>query len=204
MTGHNLDEGSIFIQNTVVTDESTYAAYLKSLIIPLASNDSALNHITQVLYPPIFDGSQGYTTQTERNNLTIADACFVCHTRFLNQAAFRPPTYAYEWTVPPGLHGADLAYTFYDFGPSPSVNTTLAETMQRYLARFAETGQPNAPTVPLFEGARGSFMVQELGSDGIGPMLDEGGIKPLRERCRFWQEVPYLGVPSTTDTRANV
>lgn len=204
MTGHNQDEGSRFIQDTVVIDESSYAAYLRSLITPLASNDSALNYITQVLYPPIFDGSQGYTTQAERNNLTIADASFVCNTRSLNQAAFRPPTYAYEWSVPPAVHGADLAYTFYDFDPSLGVNTTVAETMQRYFARFAETGQPNAPTLPLFKAARGELTVQEMGNDGIGPMLDERGIKQLAERCRFWQEVPYLGVPPTTDTRSSI
>ena len=201
MTGHNLDEGSRFIQNTVVTDESSYEAYLKSLILPLARNDSALNYITQVLYPPIFDGSQGYTTQAERNNVTIADATLVCNTRFLSQADFRHPTYAYVWSSPPAVHGADLPYTFYDFGPAPGVNTTVAETMQGYFTRFVETGQPNAPSLPLFEGARGKRTVQELGSDGIGPVLDERGIRQLSERCRFWQEVPYLGMPSTMDPR---
>ncbi len=137
MTGHNQDEGSRFIQNTVVIDEPSYAAYLKSLITPLASNDSALNYITQVLYPPIFDGSQGYTTQAERNNLTIADASLVCNTRFLNQAAFRPPTYAYEWSVPPAVHQADLAYTFYDFGPSPGVNTIRSQRRCRSISRVS-------------------------------------------------------------------
>ena len=195
LTGHDKDEGSRFIQSTLVANESSYAAYLKTLITPLATNDSALNYITQVLYPPIFDGSQGYTTQAERNNLTIADAIFVCNTRFLTQADFRPQTYAYQCSAPPGLHAADLPYTFYDFGSVPGVNTTIAETMQGYITRFAETGQPNAPALPAFAGASGTRMVQELGNDGIGSILDEGGIRQLSERCRYWQEVPYLAMP---------
>lgn len=88
--------------------------------------------------------------------------------------------------------GADVPYTFYDFGPVSGVNTTVAEIMQGYLTRFAETGQPNDPTLPFFSPARPGLRVQNLGSDFVGPMLDERGIKQLSERCRFWQDVPYL------------
>ena len=203
MTGHNQDEGSRFIQNTVITNTSSYATYLGSLLTPLAGNATALNYITQILYPPNFDGSQGYTTQAERNNLTIADAAFVCNTRSLNQAAFTPPTYAYQWSVPPALHGADLTYTFYDFEPpDASFNTTLAGIMQAYFTRFAETGQPNAPTLPVFPAARGTLTVQELGNDRVGPMADERGIRQLPHRCRFWDKAPYLPAPSAMGARA--
>ena len=192
MTGHNQDEGSRFVPNTLVTDEASYEAYLKSLIIPLASNASALRFISQTLYPPIFDGSQGYTNQTERNNLTIADATIVCNARFMDQASFIPQTYAYEWFVPPAVHGADLLYTFYDFTPMPGVNTTVAEILQGYIARFVQTGQPNAPSLPPFPAGRPGLQVQNLGDDFVGPISDERGIKRLPERCKFWQELPYL------------
>lgn len=191
MTGHNQDEGSLFAPNTFVTNESSYESYLKSLITPLANNATALRYITQTLYPPVFDGSQGYTNQTERNNLTVADV-FVCNARFMDQASFTPTTYAYEFSVPPALHGTDVPYTFYDFGPVPGVNTTVAEILQGYLTRFAETGQPNGPTLPSFGPARPGVTVQNLGSDFVGPMPDERGIKQLSERCRFWQDTPYL------------
>ncbi len=192
MTGHNQDEGSRFVPNTLITDEASYVAYLKSLITPLTKNITALNLITQVLYPPVFDGSQGYTSQTERNNITIADAAFVCNARFMYQASFVPMTYAYEFSVPPAVHGVDLSYTFYDFGNVPGVNTTVAEIMQGYLTRFAETGQPNAPTLPFFTPARPGLTVQNLGSDFVGPMLDERGTSQLSKRCQFWQDAPYL------------
>ena len=102
MTGHNQDEASLFIDNPLITNEPSYAAFLESLITPLANNATALNFITQTLYPPIFDGSQGYTNQTERNNLTFSDA-FVCNARFMDQASFVPETYAYEFSVPPAV-----------------------------------------------------------------------------------------------------
>ena len=191
MTGHNQDEGSLFVPNTLVTNESSYVSYLKSVITPLANNATALRYITQTLYPPIFNGSQGYTSQTERNNLTVA-AAFVCNARFMDQAPFIPTTYAYEFSVPPAVHGADVPYTFHDFAPVPGVNATVAAVLQGYLTRFAETGQPNAPTLPFFHPARPGLTVQNLGNDFVGPMADERGIRQLSERCRFWQDVPYL------------
>lgn len=203
LTGHNRDEGSRFVPNSLVTDEASYEAYLKSLITPLAQNPAALKTITQELYPPVFDGSQGYTNQTERNNLTFADATVVCNARFMDQASFVTPTYAYEFSVPPAVHGADLSYTFYDFGQVEgvnTVNTTVAELLQRYITRFAETGQPNGPGLPFFPPAEAktgpglTLTVQNLGSNFVRPVQDDesGIIKLLPERCRFWQDVLYL------------
>ena len=192
MIGHNQDEGSRFVPNTLIANESSYEAYLKSLIIPLSDNSTALDTITKKLYPPIFDGSQGYINQVQGNNLTIADATIVCNARFMAEVSFRPTTYAYVFSVPPAVHGADLTFTFYDFEPSPGVNVTVAETLQRYLTRFTEVGQPNSPSLPFFPPARPGSTVQNLGSDFVGPLLDESGIKQLSQRCRFWQDVPYL------------
>ncbi|KAI4245380.1 MAG: hypothetical protein LQ352_006568, partial [Teloschistes flavicans] len=125
MTSHCTDEGPFFVPNTLLTNESSYQTFLTSLIPPLAEDPASLNYLTQVLYPPIFDGSHDYTTQTERNNLTIAHAVIVCNARIPH-----PTIYTYEFAVPPALHGGDLAYTLYDFDPSPEINTTLAEILQ--------------------------------------------------------------------------
>lgn len=192
MTGHNQDEGSRFVPNTLVTNESSYAAFFESLLRPPTSSPIALRQLTQELYPPVFDGSQGYTTQTERNNLTIADATFVCNARFMDEAPFTSTTYAYVFSVAPALHGGDLLYTFYDFGDVPGVNTTVAEIMQGYILRFTETGQPNDPALPVFPPARPGTTVQDLGSEGVAPALDEGGIRQLDKRCQFWRDMPYL------------
>ena len=217
MTGHNQDEGSLFVPNTLLTNDSSYTAYFDSLFRPVTSNTTTLDQLTQELYPPVFNGSQGYTTQAERNNLTLADAAVVCNSRFINQASFNSAPYAYEFSVPPAVHGADLPYTFYDFGDVPGMNTTLAEIMQGYILSFAVNGEPNAPGLPVFphansgmtvqnsEGpslpafppAKPGMMVQNLGNEGVGPMLDEGGVQQLEKRCQFWQDTPFPGEDSS-------
>ena len=190
MTGHNQDEGSRFVPNTLITNDSSYTTFFESLIRPLTSIPSARGQLTQELYPAVFNGSQGYTTQTERNNLTLADTTVVCNARSINQAPFISAPYAYVFSVPPAIHGADLQYTFYDFSDSSGINATVADIMQGYILRFAETGQPNGPGLPLFPHARPGTTVQNLGSEGVGPALDEGEIRQLGERCQFWQDMP--------------
>ncbi|EED14541.1 carboxylesterase, putative [Talaromyces stipitatus ATCC 10500] len=195
MTGHNGDEGSRFVPSTIVTNESSYREFLQSVFPSLADNPEKLFFITQTLYPPIFNGGQGYTTQTERNNITIGDAVQVCNTRYMNQAAFLPATYAYQFSVPPAVHGADLSYTFYDFGSAvdtDEVNATVAMILQHYITQFAATGSPNAHKLPYFPPATGGLGVQNLGSDFVGPMQDESGVRDLPERCHYWQQAPYL------------
>lgn len=189
MTGHNGDEGSRFVPTTV-TNESSYQEFVQSVFPSLANNTEELSFITQTLYPPVFNGDQGYTTQTERNNITIADAALICNTRYMNQAAFSPATYAYQFSVPPAVHGADLSYTFYDDG-SAGVNTTVAMILQQYITQFAATGSPNAPGLPYFLPATG-LGVQNLGNNFVGPMQDESGVEELPERCRYWQQASYL------------
>ncbi|KAI4091038.1 MAG: hypothetical protein L6R37_007804 [Teloschistes peruensis] len=187
MTSHCSDEGPFFSPNTLVTDEQSYEAFLTSFIPPLAEDASSLNHITQVLYPPIFDGTHGYTTQAERNNLTIAHAVIVCNARP------NIPVYTYEFAVPPATHGADLAYTFYDAGPSEKINTTIAAILQRYILEFTKTGQPNSQGLPRFETVeKGAFTALRISNEFIGKAeADRGGLD-LERRCRFWQDAPYL------------
>lgn len=52
------------------------------------------------------------------------------------------------FSVPPGVHGGDIPYTFYDEamignGNSPVANATVAELMQRYIVAFVAHGDPN-------------------------------------------------------------
>lgn len=63
---------------------------------------------------------------------------------------------------------------------------------QLYITQFAATGSPNAPKLPYFPPSTGGLAVQNLGSDFIGPMQDESGVKELPERCRYWQQAPYF------------
>jgi carboxylesterase type B len=192
MTGRNQDEGSLFVPNSQITNETAYENFLKEFFPPLQQQPVELQILTQKLYPPIFSGTYGYTNQTERNNLTFADALLVCNTRSLNMAPFTAQGYAYEYTVPPAVHGADLSYTFYESGDVPGVNSTVAVILQKYITNFAQTGNPNSANLPVFPPTQNGQVLQNIGIHSIGPMPDEGGVQQLNARCAFWQRAPYL------------
>lgn len=192
MTSHNQDEGSRFVPNDQVTTDAAYEQFIMDTFPGLARSKDQLDTVSRVLYPPIFDGSQGYVSQAQRANLTIADAVFVCSARVLGNASFEAPPFAYEYTVPPAIHGEDLAYTFYDFGAPAGLNTTVATTLQQYITNFALYGNPNARGLPQFSSDRDGSLVQNIGVTGIGPLKDEGGIAQLNARCQFWQHALYV------------
>lgn len=50
--------------------------------------------------------------------------------------------YAYEFVVPPAIHGSDIPYTFYN-GPTPSVDAPVAAIIQHAIAGFAKNGVPD-------------------------------------------------------------
>lgn len=182
MAGHNSDEGLLFTSLNV-TNESSYEAFVRQQFpgIPVA----ALTTITEALYPANFNGSFGYTDQIGRTDITIGDFSIVCNAHYLN-TAFGNDSYAYQFSIPPGLHGEDLSYTFYDGGADPGVNTTLAVLMQHYILNFAVGGSPNAAGLPLFpcyDDAR----EENLNSTLLGPMHDD----TASARCAWWQKALY-------------
>lgn len=182
VTGHCSDEGLLFT-SPFIADSASYANYLKRVFPDIST--SSLSYIQYVLYPPVFDGSYGYRTQMGRTDLTIGDVAIVCNARYLDHAF--PGQYAYEFTVPPGFHAEDTSYVFYDSGADPGVNITLAVLLQRYITRFADTGNPNGPGLPKFVTSSDEI-VQNLNSSYIGPIQDEARIG---QRCDWWQKGLY-------------
>ncbi|KAL9051000.1 MAG: hypothetical protein Q9162_006295 [Coniocarpon cinnabarinum] len=201
MTGHNVDEGSLFVSKSQILDNEAYTSYVASLLSLSANDTATLKHVTETLYPLVFDGSQGYTHQTGRNSLTYADAAIVCNARAMNAASFDNPTFAYVWNVPPGMHGMDLAYTFYDFGDVPCVNTTVAEALQGYILLFVAKIDPNSNTLPEFPSSSSSANVINIGSEAFFEISDENEFSRLKERCDYWQAAPFLQAPLHTSER---
>ncbi|KAJ4049956.1 hypothetical protein NW763_009275 [Fusarium oxysporum] len=76
----NEDEGLIFT-SPESNDNAGYRKFLESTY----SNASpeTLDHIETKLYPPVFDGSYGYTNQTGRASITKAESEFTCKYGFL-------------------------------------------------------------------------------------------------------------------------
>lgn len=83
MVGHNAKEGDLFT-NPFINNETTFEARVK-LMFP-GAKESVIKEVTKTLYPPLFNGSNGYSTQFERSALVNSEAFFSCNTRYLNLA----------------------------------------------------------------------------------------------------------------------
>jgi carboxylesterase type B len=189
MVGHNFNEGLLFA-SPFIQNETALVSYITS-IAPGASQ-SVIDYITNTLYPPIFDGSYGYKTMTDRLALFISEASFTCNTRYLD-LAFQNKTYAYYFTVPPGYHGEDVPYTFFNGDTSTAddglpVNVTVAMALQDYITSFAMTGSPNEKGEPFFPIYGANSSTENIGTFHLGVQVpDTAG----NARCDWWQKALY-------------
>lgn len=110
MVGRNLNEGLSFSPRFIQND-TTFVNYVRQSLP--AATTAMINYITEAMYPPVFDGSYGYTDQLGRTSLMLSELSFTCNTHYLD-LAYLNKTYSYYFTVPPGLHGEDVAYTFFN------------------------------------------------------------------------------------------
>ncbi|KAG9684700.1 carboxylesterase family protein-like protein, partial [Aureobasidium melanogenum] len=158
MTGHNTDEGLIFT-DPFISNGSALEAFLVTQFPALQSMPLTLAHITQNLYPPIFDGSQAqhYTNEIARAAAIISEVAFTCNTVYLQKAY--EGSYAYLFDIAPSIHGQDVPYTFYNGNGSSDASSgdnlgvedvAVAYLIQRYTAEFAKSSDPNSRGTPYF------------------------------------------------------
>lgn len=185
---HNANEGILFV-SPFMKDDGDFEREL-SLLFPEAS-PSALEIISQKLYPGDFNGAHGYTDQQGRMSRLIAESTITCNAYVLNKAMQSTKASFYRFSVLPAWHAADLSYTFMDpTQPDQRINVTLARIMQRYLTRFAATGDSIYGTeiqrvqAPEFTAGTG-LMVQNLNNTMVGPMVDT---ELDTKRCDWWQK----------------
>ncbi|KAI9815832.1 MAG: hypothetical protein M1832_005246 [Thelocarpon impressellum] len=193
MIGHNAQEGLLFY-NPDGTNETGLEDFIKGGF-PLIQ-DSILSYITDVLYPPVSDGSSAlpYTNEIERGAFITSEGLFTCNTNYLARA-FDNKTYNYLFSAPPALHGQDVAYTYFTNSSAPAsgalslpVNETVALALQRYITEFAESGVPNGPGVPQFNMYGDDARILDLGAKGINEIVDPNA----NERCLWWQKALYF------------
>lgn len=186
LVSHNDDEGLGFI-SPFIANETTFKQNVILVSFPDADTNNATGYISDVLYPPIFDGSQNYTDQIGRADAIVSEALFACNANYLARA-FGNNAYSYRFSVPPALHGDDISYTFYE-GPATSVqNDTLALIMQDYITNFAINGDPNGPNLTTFPAYGTAQKVLDLNLTTIG-VLDDN---LANERCYWWQKALYF------------
>ncbi|KAI1176088.1 Alpha/Beta hydrolase protein [Nemania sp. FL0916] len=148
MVGTNSQEGLLFTAPNVQNDEM-YLAALQSLVPYLPSD--ILANLTSTLYP-----SSSFTSEVQRLNETLADLAIRCTAHSI-LSQFADSAYDYQYSVPSGVHAADLHYTFFDGNVEdlPQGNVTVAHVFQSYIASFVLGGSPTpdlsgVPDLTLF------------------------------------------------------
>jgi carboxylesterase type B len=191
MVGHNADEG-LFFSSPYNVNETEFVQNVR-LTLPTI-NDASLEYITSTLYPQVYDGSEGYTDPIGRSSVSAADLGFVCNTRFLD-TALKGKTYSYRFTIPPALHGDDVAYSFYNgdpVGTYPNIQSlNAALTLQDWIISFTKTGVPSAPDVPsapTFPQYGAEANVVNIALQSITVEKDDAE----NPRCDWWQKALFL------------
>ncbi|PHH72482.1 hypothetical protein CDD80_4506 [Ophiocordyceps camponoti-rufipedis] len=141
------------------------------------------NLIFDELYPPPGPKTlYEYRNQEERSLLLRSELFINCNTRQLS-TAFVNKTFNYRFQVPPGSHGKDVAYTFFN-GEAKGIIGSLALDMQRYFLNFAEFGNPNGRgSVPKWPVYGEDATLATFGTEGVGFDMDE----TRNRRCEYWQ-----------------
>lgn len=184
MVGHNANEGALFTP-PFVNISGNIDQLLRSNFGSISQQ--SLDYITETLYPDVFDGSQGYTTNFGRADTIISEAVFTCNTNYLSRG-FNNKTYSYLFAVPPAFHGFDIPYTYYEGGalgfPGQGVtNRTVAIALQEFITSFAKTGVPEAEGVKHFNMYGPDARVLELNVTGVEEIRDSNA----GARCKWWQ-----------------
>ncbi|EHK19929.1 uncharacterized protein TRIVIDRAFT_193306 [Trichoderma virens Gv29-8] len=188
MVGHSADEGLTF-SSPYIQSNGDFGNYFKS-IFPSTPQDN-MDYVSDVLYPPIFNGTLGYTNQIQRVDLIFSEFAFTCNTRYLD-LAFMNQTYSYLFNVWPALHGADSPYLYFtnsslSLDNGVPINSTLAKMFQNYITNFVKTGNPNQGNLPLWTQYGSNSSVLDMRADGFLPAQDT----VANERCTWWQQALY-------------
>ncbi len=185
MVSHMLSEGPLFTPPDVRTDDELKA--FLSLNTPSFPAE-LLDYVVKTLYPAVYDGSQPYASAIERTILVITETSFICNNNFLNKA-YGNQTYAYQFAVPPGFHGFDIQYTFYNGQPT-NISTNLiapvGKALQTYLTNFIMTGNPNGRGMPPFPMQGKNASMNSI-STTINRVTDDTS----NQRCAWWQKALF-------------
>jgi carboxylesterase type B len=184
LVSHTSNEAITFTDPRV-TDDMALATYLRASLAGIP--DQVVNYVINTLYPAVYDGSQPYSNGLDRTIFIISEIIFTCNTVYLARAD-TSSAYKYQFSVPPGLHGSDVPYTFYNgVSEDPSFNATVARALQAYLTSFAQNGVPSAEGFPTFPVYGSTSTELNLNISGISTMRDSTD----NARCQYWQKALY-------------
>lgn len=167
-----------------ITTDAKFKTYVSEKVLSFLY-DAQIKHALEVLYPADYDGSQPYKSVQERLALFTGEAFISCNAHVLVEHS-RASSYGYIFNIPPGLHGQDIAYSFYTPGlPAPFVETdSIATKMQGYLTRFAKTGSPNGDAEISLPEYREDSKVLDIKANSFEIARDDAA----NLRCQWWSK----------------
>ncbi|KAK9802291.1 putative Alpha/Beta hydrolase protein [Seiridium cardinale] len=172
IVAHNTFEGQRYT-DPAATNSTAFDEYM-ALYFPGAS-EASLQELSTAIYPAVYDGTYPWTTPFSRLLTAISEFTFTCHAYFLGEAlgsAIGQDSYSYLFSVPPGTHTLDVYFSYFVNSSSTVTNETVARSMQEYFASFAETGDPNRSSLPLFPIYGSNFMDLNLNQSFIDTVHD--------------------------------
>ena len=145
------------------------------------------NRIISTIYPPDYSGKQPYRTPQQRNDLAVKEYQISCNT--INIAnAYKNQAHNYIFGILPAIHAQDLAYTYAPNAATPNFFPQIATDLQKYLAHFVLTGNPNQnglPSWPLW-----GHNAKALNFTAVG--VQETTSDAANSRCDFWNKAAYF------------
>ena len=161
----------------------------------MSADPEIRSYISNVLYPPVYDGSQPYRSPQERLRLTTQESVIACNAVAMGKA-YNTTAFNYNFGLPPAIHSQDLLYT-YNKGGSVSVNgtsdfdTTISIDMQKAFTQFTITGNPNGPGLvefPLYDNGSQVLNFSPSGPQQIREPADNS-------RCQWWLQGRFAKKP---------
>ncbi|KAL6895014.1 Alpha/Beta hydrolase protein [Trichoderma evansii] len=178
LVAHNSFEGGIFFDPSVKT-EADFATWLNNSITNLSP--SVTETLTKTIYPPVFDGSYGYTDQDTRQMALWGEGYTECNFLLAGQFA-QGHTYAYQFSVVPGAHTQDLGYTFND-PTTPPASLSAQQSLQEAVVSFTINGVPTFSSKqawPIF-GTQGAL----VNISASAPVISQSTVNATR--CHWWK-----------------
>ncbi|KAM0490549.1 hypothetical protein ACHAP8_011454 [Fusarium lateritium] len=181
MTSYTSFEGALFFDVENMEDND-FVPWIQKSIPGLTMSEHV--YLANELYPPIFDGSLGYTNQGSRQMALWGEAVIDCNFVGISKV-MNGQGYAYQFNVTPGLHTQDLKYTFND-PQSPAFEPVAQDVLQTVLTSFTVGGVPKLRSTDKMK-------FPTWGSEGDIISINGQGVKKAlnavnETRCDWWHD----------------
>ncbi|KAM0227358.1 hypothetical protein ACHAPO_011605 [Fusarium lateritium] len=181
MTSYTSFEGALFFDVENMEDND-FVPWIQKSIPGLTMSEHV--YLANELYPPIFDGSLGYTNQGSRQMALWGEAVIDCNFVGISKV-MNGQGYAYRFNVTPGLHTQDLKYTFND-PQSPAFEPVAQDVLQTVLTSFTVGGVPKLRSTDKMKfptwGSEGSII--SINGQGVKKALNFVN----ETRCDWWHD----------------